>query len=408
MFGNNGGSRDTKLYDVLGVSSDADGETIKKSYRKKALLHHPDRNKDNKEESETKFKEISHAYEILSDKAKRSTYDNFGLDAVNNSGGGGGGNPFDMFSNIFSQSNGFENVFNMGGNTSSRRTRSKNVSKTLDLNLDDIYCKKSLNITFDKIIICKKCTGSGAKDSSSIKVCTKCDGSGRIINIRAIGPGMISQTQSMCNLCNGVGKSINSKCVGCNGGKYETVKRKVNIKLDHGNKNGDKLIIPNEANENVDCHECGDLVLILNIKTNDIFKRTGNNLIIKKQINLVEALCGCNISFSHLDNRKILVKTGDIITPKTMKKIIGEGLNGGDLIIEFDILFPNKLTKERREYISKVLPGVTEDITNYDNYEIKILENIEDTFDKTNYKLYEDSPNLEEEYDETPVNCAQQ
>ena len=94
--------------------SGADADTIKKSYRKKALKYHPDRNKDNKEEAK-KFKELSHAYEILSDADKRSdAYDSFGLDAVNNSANMGGGNPFDMFSNIFSQSNGFENMFNMG------------------------------------------------------------------------------------------------------------------------------------------------------------------------------------------------------------------------------------------------------------------------------------------------------
>ena len=129
MFGSS--HKDTKLYDVLGVSSNADADTIKKSYRKKALKYHPDRNKDNKEEAERKFKELSHAYEILSDSDKRSTYDSFGLDAVNNSGNMGG-NPFDMFSNIFSQSNGFENMFNMssGRTSTSKRTRkSKNVMK---------------------------------------------------------------------------------------------------------------------------------------------------------------------------------------------------------------------------------------------------------------------------------------
>ena len=110
MFSNN---NNQDLYKVLGVSKDADEATIKKSYRKMALKYHPDRNKDNKEEAEARFKEISKAYEVLSDKSKRKLYDSFGMDAVNNGASSNmGENPFDIFGNIFSQSNGFDNVFN--------------------------------------------------------------------------------------------------------------------------------------------------------------------------------------------------------------------------------------------------------------------------------------------------------
>ena len=405
MFGSS--HKDTKLYDVLGVSSNADADTIKKSYRKKALKYHPDRNKDNKEEAERKFKELSHAYEILSDSDKRSTYDSFGLDAVNNSGNMGG-NPFDMFSNIFSQSNGFENMFNMssGRTSTTKRTRkSKNVMKTLDINLEDIYCKKSLNINFEKTIKCKSCNGSGAKDPSCIKICKTCDGTGVIISIKTFGPGMISQSQTTCNVCRGMGKNITVKCEKCRGTKYDVIKRKINIKLDHSNEHGDKLVIPGEAHEDVDSDKCGDLLLQLNVREHNVFTRKGNNLFMKRKISLSEALCGCDIAFTHMDGRKILVNTGDIINPETKKKIIGEGLNHGDLIIEFDITFPKVLSKERKEYISKLLPGSKQN-KDYSNYEVKLLETCEEKFEKTNYKL--DDEEVVENEDEVPVNCAQQ
>jgi DnaJ homolog subfamily A member 2 len=409
MFG--GSSGDSKLYDVLGVSKDANADTIKKSYRKKALKYHPDRNKDNKEHSEKKFKELSHAYEILSDKDKRSTYDNFGMDAVNNSANMGGANPFDMFSNIFSQSNGFENMFNMSSNAPPRRKRKgKNLLKNLDINLEDIYCKKSLNINFEKTIICKKCDGTGAKDPSCIKICKTCDGSGVIISIKTFGPGMISQSHTTCNVCKGMGKNITAKCEKCRGTIYDVVKRKINIKLDHSNENGDKLVIPGEAHENIDSDGCGDLLLQLNVKSHPVFTRKGNNLYMTKKISLSDALCGCDIEITHLDNRKILVKTGDVINPKSKKRIRGEGLNNGDLIIEFDISFPQVLTKERKEYISKILPGGSKEIKDFSNYEIKMIEdyyNDNDKYEKTEYKLNDDQDNTNIE-DEVPINCAQQ
>jgi DnaJ homolog subfamily A member 2 len=406
MFGTS--QKDTKLYDILGVSNSADADTIKKSYRKKALKYHPDRNKDNKEESERKFKELSHAYEILSDKEKRSTYDSFGLDAVNNSANMGGGNPFDMFSNIFSQSNGFENMFNMGSSrqSSTRKRKSKNILKTLDINLEDIFCKKSLNINFEKTIICKQCEGTGAKDKSCIKVCKTCDGTGVIISIKTFGPGMISQSQTTCNVCRGLGKNITVKCEKCRGTKYDVTKRKINIKLDHSNEHGDKLVISGEAHEEVDCDGCGDLLLQLNVRHHNIFTRKGNNLYMKKKITLSEALCGCDIAFTHLDNRKIIVNTGDIINPETKKKIVGEGLNNGDLVIEFDITFPKVLSKERKEYISKLLPGGNKP-KDFSNYEVKFLENFDEVkYHKSNYKL--DEEEVVENEDEVPINCAQQ
>ena len=407
MFGTS--QKDTKLYDILGVSTNADADTIKKSYRKKALKYHPDRNKDNKEESEKKFKELSHAYEILSDKDKRSTYDSFGLDAVNNSANMGGGNPFDMFSNIFSQSNGFENMFNMGSNrqSSTRKRKSKNILKTLDINLEDIFCKKSLNINFEKTIICKQCEGTGAKDKSCIKICKTCDGTGVIISIKTFGPGMISQSQTTCNVCRGLGKNITVKCEKCRGTKYDVTKRKINIKLDHSNEHGDKLVIPGEAHEDVDCDGCGDLLLQLNVRHHNIFTRKENNLYMKRKITLSEALCGCDIAFTHLDNRKIIVNTGDIINPETKKKIVGEGLNNGDLVIEFDITFPKVLSKERKEYISKLLPGGNKQTKDFSNYEVKFLENFDEVkYKKTNYKL--DEEEVVENEDEVPINCAQQ
>ena len=410
MFNN---SDQQDLYKVLGISKNASEDEIKKSYRKLALKYHPDRNRNNKEEAEKKFKEISKAYEILSDKSKRSTYDNFGFEAVNSGNmGGPGDNPFDLFGNIFSQSNGFENMFNMGARTqrnSNRSRSSPNILKKLDINLEDIYIKRELNIAFDKTIICKKCKGTGAKSSSSVKICNNCDGSGVQISIKTFGPGMISQSQTTCNVCNGKGKIVKEKCINCRGSKYDVSKKKINIKLKHSNVHGDKLYINGEAHENIDCDRCGDLILELNVKDHKEYKRKGNNLYTRKTINLVDALCGCELTFLHLDNRKLLVKTGDIISPTSSKKIEGEGFDGGDMIIEFDIIFPKSLSKERKEYISKLLPIQKKTQINYDDYQLKMIENCNEKYDdieenkKQNTNMYDDDDD-----EEGNIGCAQQ
>lgn len=400
---------ETDLYKILGVSKDADDITIKKNYRKLALKFHPDRNKENKEESEQKFKKISKAYEVLSDDNKRKTYDNFGLDAVNNSGSMGG-NPFDLFGNIFSQSNGFESMFNMGSSSRPNRNRNKsspNILKKLDITLEDIYNKRKLTINFDKIIKCQQCEGSGAKDKSCIKICNNCEGSGITISIKQFGPGMISQSQTTCSLCHGIGKHITIKCLKCNGGRYETKKRKLNISLTHNTKNKDNIIIPGESNENINYDSVGDLILELNVIDHKNFKRVGDDLLITKSINLVDALCGFDLTITHLDNRKLLVKTGDIINPKTIKKISNEGFNGGDLIIHFDILFPSMLSKERKEYISKLLQINNNKKINYNEYEIKILEDYDNTFQE--YEVDNNNENdVTDDNDESNIGCATQ
>jgi DnaJ family protein A protein 2 len=411
MFNNNN-SNQPDLYKVLSVSKSASEDEIKKSYRKLALKFHPDRNRDNKEEAEKKFKDISKAYEILSDKSKRNTYDNFGFDAVNSGNmGGPGDNPFDLFGNIFSQSNGFENMFNMGARTqrkTNRKMSSPNILKKIDVNLEDIYTKRELNIVFDKTVICKNCKGSGAKDSSCIKICNSCDGSGVKISIKTFGPGMISQSQTTCNHCNGKGKIIEEKCSNCKGRKYDIFKKKININLKHSNVHGGKIHIKGEAHEDINCDICGDLILELNVRKHKDFKRKGNNLYIKKTINLVDALCGCELTFLHLDNRKLLVKTGDIITPTSSKKISGEGFENGDIIIDFDIIFPKTLSNERKEYISKLLPIQNKANISYDDYELKIIDNCNEKYDDINKEDEENQNIFEDHEQEGNIGCTQQ
>ena len=397
------GSNEKDLYEILGVERTASDSEIKKSYRKLALKHHPDRNLDNKEEAEKKFKEISAAYDILSDVEKKRNYDNFGIQGEFNMGSG---NPFDMFGNIFNENNGFSGMFN---NRRAKR-RSKNVLKKIDINLSDIYCEKGVNIIFDKNIICRKCDGSGANGKKNIINCSKCEGTGFITSIKSFGPGMISQSRNQCKACYGEGKVILEKCKNCYGSKYDKTKTKINVKLNHDNTKGDKIVISEEADEEVGCELRGDLILELNVLENDNFKRVNNTIHFTKKISLEEALCGCDIVIEHLNKKKMVMNCDEIITPKTIKKISGEGFNGDDMLIHFDIIFPKKLSKERKDYISKLLGlNKKENVKNYSGYERKELLDFEGEVLEEEKEEIHSNINEDREFNYTDnVSCNQQ
>lgn len=355
MFFNNS-EPDTKLYDLLNVKKNSTYTEIKKSYRKLAMKYHPDKNKT--PEGENRFKEISMAYDILSDDEKRKKYDTIGLEGLKQSGGGQGHNPFDMFNSFFGGSGGF---FNQGFNQSQhqKHPRTKDRVEKIKVNLEHIYNEKTININYTKQIICTLCSGIGALDASCIKVCDKCEGKGRIIRIIQLGPSMISQQQQMCNACNGKGKYMKDedRCVNCMGQKKESFTKKLSLQLKNTYKNGEQIVFSEEADQDIDAEKPGDLIFVININPHSIFKIENNyDLIIEKSISLVEALCGFNMSIKHLDNREIEIKHQEIVIPDSRKILRNEGLNKSyNLIIKFNVIFPDSLSPERKIYLGKIL-----------------------------------------------------
>jgi DnaJ-class molecular chaperone len=423
MFFNNSSKKDTKLYDVLDVSPNAEDKDIKKSYRKLALKYHPDRNPDNKIESENKFKEISAAYDILSDKEKRNNYDKFGLDAVKNMGGPNI-NPFDIFSSMFGDesksqnSNGpniFEGMSGMGGmfgnmfgrsGQSEQSVRVKNRLEKVSIKLDDIYNEKLFNVNLKKKCICTGCNGSGGLYKSSVVFCNSCEGKGNITKIVQIGPGMISQSTSQCYKCNGMGKSIkpNELCNICNGTKYINKDTHIKIELNKNIHTGSKIVVNNGGDEIIGTNMVGNLILEIIVEDHPIFSRENNNLIMKQTILLSEALCNVEFVLKHMDNREILISLTKVIYPGMKQKIIGEGMDSNsDLIIEFDIEFPNKLSDQRKTYLKKLLP-INNTIINKEN---TIESIVVDYNDSTNLET-DDDYSESKDSGENVVNCAQQ
>ena len=401
-------SKDSKYYDILGVSKNATESELRKAYRKLAMKHHPDKNPDNKEENEKIFKEVTTAYDILKDPEKRKIYDDLGEEGLNGiNGGGGGGNPFDIFENIFG-GGGFGP--GMGGFRQQRKKRGRDRKEEIPIELDDLYNNVVKKIEIKQKVCCLDCSGRGVKDSSFIKECTACGGKGVVMRIMQMGPGMIHQTQSTCDKCRGEGKHIDPRgvCEACKGRKYVVKNKVINLPIEKGFRDNKKIVIPDMGHFEPDVEEQGDLVLILKILDHPTLKKDGFNLIMEKNILLSEALCGVKFKFFHLDGRELSIQTNEIVKPNEEYIIRGEGLpkdeyRSGDLIFRFNIVFPETLSKERKHYLSKILPINSEEVSFSNKAEVKILENVGERINMEEVNFDQEQPE-----EGNGVECVQQ
>jgi len=347
--------KETRLYDVLGVSPTADENTLKKAYRKLAMKYHPDKNQGDPKAQE-KFKEISEAYGVLSESDKRQLYDAHGEQGLKEGGGRGagfgGGDPFDIF-----------NMFFGGGGGGPRRRgpqKGKDVVHQLGVTLENLYNGVTKKLSLQKKILCCACTGTGVQPEFSdrrdaIQTCQTCRGQGMVIKTRQIGPGMMQQMQSVCHKCHGEGKTMNAKytCKTCNGNKTTKERKILEIHVEKGMEEGHKIMFRGEGDQEPDI-EPGDVVIILIEKKHEVFERKGQNLIMEMDIDLVEALCGFRRAVQTLDSehdREIVVTClpGEIIKHGDIKMVVGEGMpyrgnpfERGNLVIKYSVNFPSK------------------------------------------------------------------
>ena len=352
-------------YEILSVEKTADGDTIKKSYRKIAMQYHPDRNPGD-QTAEEKFKEAAEAYEVLSNAEKRAKYDRFGHQAFQGGQGGfGGGGGFHDMNDIFSQ---FGDIFGdiFGGSAgfsggSSRSSRSRNASRKgadlrylTEIDLADVIKGKEQQIEFETESNCDDCNGSGAEKGSSAAKCKHCGGSGQVVRQQ----GFFTMATT-CSHCQGAGEVIEKPCITCRGHGRTKAKRKIKVTIPAGVDNGTRLRVGNEGEGGYRGGPNGDLFVEIRVKDHDVFEREGDHLFAQLDVSYLQFLLGGELTTEAIDGDVTLdIPRGS--KPGDRLKVSGRGLPSlrgsrrGDLYYTLNVEFPKKLTEEEEKLVREL------------------------------------------------------
>ena len=347
-------------YEVLGVIKSASADEIKKAYRKLALKYHPDRNKNDKT-AEAKFKEASEAYHVLSDKERKTNYDQFGHAAFEGTSGRGGFSNFD-FSNIFSDifgSEGFDPFDDIFGGSRGRRRRSADfrgadLRYNLSISLEDAYNGKKQEINFSSSDKCGKCSGSGAEPGSKPVSCSTSGGQGQVRSSQ--GFFTIQQT---CPECAGSGEQISSPCKECQGIGKKQSRKKIFTNIPKGVDDGTRIRLSGKGEAGIKGGGNGDLYIFVSIKPHSIFKRSEENLFFEFPISLADSSLGASVEVPTIDGGKAKVKIPAGTQNGKQFRLKGKGMpmmrnkNYGDLYIQAVTEVPISLTKEQKNLLEQ-------------------------------------------------------
>jgi molecular chaperone DnaJ len=339
-------------YEILQVTRTATEEEIKKSYRRMAMQHHPDRNPGDRE-AEDKFKEAAEAYEVLSDQQKREIYDQYGHEGLSSSGFQG----FSGFDDIFSS---FGDIFGDIFGFSNGRSRSRSSARAgADLRYDmqisfmEAAFGLSRDIDIDKFQRCHECGGTGSAPGTAPEVCSRCRGRGQVT--QSSGFFSISTT---CPNCRGLGQTISHPCKNCRGAGREKVAKIVQIKIPAGVETGSRLRLRGEGEQGEHGGPNGDLYVFIHVEEHEFFQRSDDDIICRIPISFVQAALGDNIEVPTLVGTEKLkiprgTQNGKIFRLKGKGIAHLRGFGRGDQVIETVVTIPTNLNRRQEELLKE-------------------------------------------------------
>ena len=359
-------------YEVLGTQKGASADEIKKAYRKLAKENHPDLHPGDKA-CEERFKEITEAYEILSDEDKRAKYDQYGHAAFDpNAGFGGGGFGFDGFGDLGDI---FSSFFGggFGGSTRSNPNaprKGDSVRSSVSISFEEAAfgCKKDINVT--RIETCPDCNGSGCASGTTAEVCPDCGGSGSVRTTQRTPFGM-AQTMGQCPKCRGTGKIIHQPCKNCRGVGSIRKQHKINVSIPAGIDDGNSISLRGQGNAGVNGGERGDLLVTVIVRPHAQFERDGNSVILEKEISYAQAVLGAEIEVPTLDG-KVKINIPEGTQPGAVFRLRGAGIpylrgsGRGDQYVTVNVGVPKNLSSKQKDALRQFAETMNDTVENGD------------------------------------------
>ena len=339
-------------YEVLGIGRDASNEEIKKAFRKLAFQYHPDRNHE--EGAAEKFKEVSEAYEILSDPDKRAAYDRFGHAGADGFFGRGfEGFDFGGFGDIF-------DAFFGGATTATRQApqRGADLLSSVTISLEEAAFGCEREITISRLEHCSLCQGIGSKPGSQPGRCPDCNGAGQVRRVQSSIFGRFVTT-STCSRCRGEGRVITEPCPQCQGTGHEKRQRQILVKIPPGIDDSSRIRISGEGNVGTRGGSPGDLYTAVSVQPHEFFVREGDDIIYELPVNFVQAALGVEVEVPTLDGKTKLKipsgsQTGKVFQLKNQGiPHLRRGGRGDELITLF-VVTPEKLNDKQRQLLKEL------------------------------------------------------
>ncbi len=356
------------FYQILGVSRDADANTLKSAYRKLARQYHPDVNKD--PGAEDKFKEIGKAYEALADPETRARYDQFGEAGIGGAAGmpdmGDMGGFGDLFETFF---NGFGGQSSQGGR-SQRRGPQQGDDLRYDLNIDfkDAIFGQQREINIPHLETCEVCRGTAAKPGTGPTTCTTCGGSGQVRRATRTPFGNFTQVAE-CPGCNGSGQIIADPCTSCGGNGVKQVRKKLRINIPAGVDSGTKLRVSGEGNVGLKGGPPGDLYVFIKVKSDPNLKREGINIYSEISVSYLQAILGDTVDIMTVDG-KVNLKIPSGTQPNSTLSLenkgvprLGNPVARGNHQVLVKVKLPTRITDDERNLLEDLASKYTEQIS---------------------------------------------